>query len=490
MKRPQLSTFIIFTIVLLVFTVIAFFAGTVTARASGKGGESAQVLNQLRLIAQGNLVDQTLRQLKRHYFMSISADEEKQLMYGAVSGMMNELRKEPFNDEFSHFYDPELYQDLEAQTTGEYAGIGILMGISADGMYPQVVTVFDNTSAAEVGIIEDDIITKINDEDAFGMYLPEVASQIRGEPGTTVELQVYRPEDNEFFDFTVERRNVEYSSISKYMMLDDAVGYIEISTFAEETADDFHAALRELIDKGMDSLVIDLRGNTGGLFNAACEVADLFITPEMKAGEDAEPGVLVTVEQRVNGKLERQSMIATNECEKYNLPVVILTSPTTASASEILTGALRDYGLAKVVGETSFGKGVVQAVNPLEQDKENATSALAITIGKYFTPAGHDLHRVGIVPDIWYDWNSQLAEDPKLKQLNDTAEKKRDELLELRAEARKYLKDNDMLLNHGAEVAVQLAKGEEVPDVPKPEEDSVEHMPMEAMQSAPKDSNE
>jgi carboxyl-terminal processing protease len=483
LKQFNLSTFIIFTVIVLVFTVTGFFAGTVTARANGQGPQSSRVLDQLRLVAQGNLVDQTLRQLKHHYFMDIDTDNEKKLMYGAVSGMMNELRQDPFSDEFSHFYDPELYKDLEAQTTGEYPGIGILMGMSSDGMYPEVVTVFDNTSAMEVGMQKEDIITKIGDKDAFGMYLPQVATLIRGEPGTKVELEVYRPSDNEFFNFTVERRNVEYSSVSKIELKPGNVGYIELSTFADQTAKDFNAAMVKLQGEGMKSLVIDLRGNTGGLFNAACEVADLFITKDMKATPDSEPGVLVTVEQRVNGKLERQAMIASEDGPKYKLPIVILAGPSTASSSEILTGALRDYGLAKVVGETTFGKGVVQAVNPLEYEGEKAIDALAITIGKYYTPAGHDLHRIGIDPDIWYDWDSQLKEDSELQQLNDVAEKKRDELLELRAQVRKYLREHDMLLEHGAQIADKLAKGEKVPDVPKPAEKEEKHLPIEAAQN-------
>ena len=424
-----------------------------------------------------------MRQLKHYYYMDLKPEDEQQLMYGAVAGMMNELRQEPFDDEFSHFYDPKLYEDLQAQTTGEYAGIGILMGMSADGMYPQVVTVFDNTSALETGIQEDDIITKINEEEAFGMYLPEVASKIRGEPGTTVDLEIYRPEDNEFFDFTVERRTVEYSSIGKSELLDANVGYIEISTFAEETANDFHAAMENLLEQGMTSLIIDLRGNTGGLFNAACEVADQFISPEMKANLDAEPGVLVSVEQREKGEMQKHAMIATEDSVKYKLPVVILIDSSTASSSEILAGALRDYDLAKIVGETSFGKGVVQAVNPLETAGEKATSALAITIGKYFTPDGNDLHRVGIVPDIWYDWDSQLADDAKLKEINDIAEVKRDELMELRAEARKYLQDHDLVLQRGKDVALKLASGEDVPDVAKPEDSSESHLPLEAKKS-------
>jgi carboxyl-terminal processing protease len=195
---------------------------------------------------------------------------------------------------------------------------------------------------------------------------------------------------------------------------------------------------------------------------------------------------LVTVEQRVNGKLERQGMTATNDVPKFSLPIVILAGPSTASASEILTGALRDYGLAKVVGETTFGKGVVQAVNQLDNNGEGAASALAITIGKYYTPAGHDLHRIGLTPDIWYDWDSEMAEDPSLKQINDQAEKKRDELLELRAQVRKYMREHDMLRNRGADVAARLAQGEEVADVPKPEAADEDHLPIEAVQNGSK----
>lgn len=480
MRKLNLTTFLLFSLILIAFMTIAFLAGTYTAKAGSGDGESGSMLNQLRLIARGNLVDQTIKQLKRFYFMEIDDEAEEQLIHGAISGLMNELRNDPFNDEFSHFYDEELFEDLQAQTTGEYAGIGILMGMSADGMYPEVMAVFEDTPAEEAGVVEHDIITEINGEDAFGMYLPEVASMIRGEPGTTVDMSVYRTEDNEFFDFTIERRNVDYSSISNVEMLDGKTGFIEISTFASDTSADFAAAMDDLLEQDMKVLVLDLRGNTGGLFNAAFEVADMFISNNMLAEGSERPGLIVEVEQRIEGTQQRQALFATQTQPRFSLPIVVLVGPSTASASEILTGALQDYGLATVVGETTFGKGVVQAVNPLEGEGDEATSALAITIGKYYTPSGQDLHRIGIEPDIWYGWEYQVEEDEQLSAMNDEIEKMRDELMLKRANARKYIREHDLVRDRGLEVAGKLLAGEEVPDVEKPAEDDDEHMPLEA----------
>ena len=274
--------------------------------------------------------------------------------------MFSELREEPYKDEFSHFYNPELYSDLQAQTTGEYAGIGILMGVTADGMYPEVVTVFPNTPAEEKGIQQNDIITEIDGADTFGMILPEVATKIKGKPGSPVKLKVYRPTDGDFVDSELMRREVTYSSIAKKDLLANNVGYIKISNFAEDTGPDFRTAMEELTGKGMKSLVIDLRDNTGGLMTAAADVADCFV----------KEGLIVEVDYRAEND---QPVNADPKSKKYNLPVVILINAVSASSSEILTSCLRDYGVAKVVGEKSFGKGVVQEVVPLEKGLVDVT---------------------------------------------------------------------------------------------------------------------
>ena len=472
MKRFHLSTFVstlvgvLFLGIMLLLITFAYQAG---ASSAGNGGsEGGGILERLRGMRKPDLLQQALSKLEAQYFMEIDEAAKERLVYAAIGGMMMELRREPYNDDFSSFYSPELYDELNAQTTGNYAGIGILIGISADGMYPEIITVFPETPAREAGLEEGDVITMIDAEETVGMSLPVVATKIRGTPGSMVALTVFKPTEGELTEFEVLRRQVHYSSVSDVELLEGGVGYIKITTFAELTGVDFKAAMDDLGDQGMEALVIDLRSNSGGLVNAAVEVADCFISD----------GLILSVERR---KAPTEVIYADPKTKKYDVPVLVMIDGSSASASEILAGALKDHALAKVFGEQSFGKGVVQEVVPMETKwvdmmgesgeavgrHEVVKSALAITIGKYYTPSKHEIHGVGIEPDIWYNFENQLAYDPRLKELEEAVEAKREELRQLRTEARSYFRANDLTKERAVETALKLALGEEVPDVPQ-----------------------
>jgi len=462
--------------VLLLSMSVAYLAGA--ASSSSAAPQRQGLLSQIDSMRDEALVGKALKMLEQGYFMQIDGPQRKDLIYGALDGMFNELRKPPFKDEFSHFYNPELYDDLQAQTTGEYAGVGILMGQTADGMYPEVVTVFPNTPAEEKGMQQNDIITEIEGADTFGMILPEVATKIKGKPGSVIKLKVFRPSDGEFYDYEVMRREVTYSSIAKKELLDNNVGYIKISNFAEETGPDFRKAMEELTGKGMKSLVIDLRDNTGGLLNAAADIANCFV----------ESGMIVEIDYRNEGD---KPLYADPKAKKYSLPIVMLINANTASASEVLTSCLRDYGLAKVIGEKSFGKGVVQEVVPLEKGEVEVTapdgkkykdnkviSAVAITVGKYYTKDHKEIHGVGIDPDIWYDINNQLVEDTQLKSFDNRIRAKREELIAIRAEELRYLRSKDAEKTRAVSIAQKLLAGEVVPDVPQLKAAEEPHSPV------------
>jgi carboxyl-terminal processing protease len=477
LKRINLSMLLVALGVLLLSMSVAYLAGAASASGGApqaKGG----MLSQITAARDDALVGKALRMLEQGYFMEIDAAHRKELVYGALSGMFSELRKDPYKDEFSHFYNPELYSDLQAQTTGEYAGVGVLMGVTADGMYPEVVTVFPNTPAEDKDVQPNDIITEIEGADTFGLILPEVATKIKGKPGTTVKMKFFRPADGEFYDKELIRREVVYSSIAKKEVLPDAVGYIKISNFAEETGADFRKAMEELTAKGMKSLVIDLRDNTGGLLTAAAEIADCFV----------KEGLIVEVDYRSEGD---KPLYADPKSKKYALPIVMLINANTASASEVLTSCLRDYGMAKVIGEKSFGKGVVQEVVPLEKAVVDVTapdgktykdnkvvSAVAITVGKYYTKDRKEIHGVGIEPDIWYDFNSRLLEDKTLKAFDDRIRAKRDELIAIRAEELRYMRSSDADKLRAASIALKLSRGETVPDVAQIKPKEEEHSPL------------
>jgi carboxyl-terminal processing protease len=421
------------------------------------------------------LVDRAFAQLEDEYFMDIDDATRQKMLYGALQGMLQPLRKDPYADDFTNFYDPEFYKNLMAETTGDYAGIGILMGVTADGAYPEVNTVFDNTPAAKAELMVDDVITEVAGEDTYGMILPEVANRIKGEPGTKVKIKIYRPADGDIKDFEIERAEVTYSSVSKVELLPSGVGYLKITNFAEDTGKDFRAGMEKLTSQaapsgGLKSVIIDLRDNPGGLLNAAVDVADVFVSKDDDVGGKGGPGSIVTVEFRGDSS-RNETLFVKPDTKKYKLPVVIMVNANSASASEVLTSALRDYGIAKVFGEKSFGKGVVQAVTPMEPSddaaaasKGEAKSAMAIVIGKYFTPKHVEIHKHGIEPDIWYNFQNQLLEDPKLKQFEDQLESERDKAGKIRTEATKYIRANDTIQKEAQKVAAALGRGEKVPD--------------------------
>lgn len=481
MLRLNLGTLIVALAVLLLFTGAAYLAGVASASSGGREAWSLNQLTQIRSARKPDLVERALRILKSDYFMEIDEQMEQQLLYGAVEGMTSVFRHEPFNDNFTHFYDPELFKDLEAQTSGEYAGVGILMGTTADGMYPEIITVFPDTPAEEGGLQAEDIITSVDDEDAFGMILPEVATRIKGEPETTVQLGYYRPAEGQFLDIELTRRHVQYSTITDVELLADNVGFIRVTNFAEQTGQDFRAAVKDLLGQGMQSLVIDLRNNAGGLYQGALEIADMFI----------KDGAIVKIQSR--GEIIQVDRANPN-VKKYDIPLVVLINGQSASSSEILVGALKDHGLCTVVGQTSYGKGVIQAVNPMDYTWADKTSdngesyreqqintALALTIGKYYTPFDHDIHGIGIEPQIWFDLDNRLQTEVELTALYEQAEAKLEELTQLRTQANQLIREHDAMREKGAAVARLLAAGQDVPDEPRLESPEEEHSPASSL---------
>lgn len=475
MKSIKLGLIIGAMAVLLFVTAIAYLAGAASA-SDGRTESAGGLFSQLQFSSNRNLVSRSIRFLKEMYFKEITEEDEERLIYGAIDGMFRVLHAEPFDDLYSNFYGPAMYEELEAQTTGEYAGIGILMGLTDDGMYAIVNRVFPGTPAEEAGVEDGDIIVEINGEDSYGMPLVQVASKIKGKPKTTVDVKFYRPSVDDYLEFTIERRFVHVSSVPKEeaKLLEGNIGIIQITNFAENTGADFRLVVESLLEQGMEALVIDLRGNSGGLVDSAVHVAECFI-PD---------GLVVKV---VSRNEEIQRINANPEVKKYHFPVVILQNKSSASASEILAGALQDYGLAKIVGNQSFGKGVVQAIQPLEyQDgpskdgsgRRMTKSALAITIGQYFTPKGRDIHGKGLEPDIWYNLENRMAEDPVLKELETEVLSKQEEIRALWTEINQHIRNKDAEIERAAQIARMLANGEEVADVPKLEPQEEEHNPL------------
>lgn len=300
-------------------------------------------------------------------------DEEtvrNEIYKGALSGL---------GDKYSVYYTAEEYSDLLVSTSGNYYGIGAGLSQNADTMEVTVVKVYADTPAEEAGLRDGDQILKVDDYEAGSMELTELVKEIRGEEGTTVHLSIYRESTDETLEFDVERRNVDLPSVDS-QMLDNGIGYIQISEFQGNTARQFHAAIAELQEQDMKGLIVDVRSNPGGLVTSVVEILDE-ILPE---------GTVVYTEDKYG---KRDTYTSDASCLEY--PIVVLMNENSASASEIFAGAIKDYHYGTLIGTTTYGKGIVQTIYPL-----NDGDAIKLTTAKYYTPDGNYIHGVGIDPDI------------------------------------------------------------------------------------------
>jgi len=308
---------------------------------------------------------------------------------GALVGMMNSL------DDHSSYISPEMFQDLQEDTRGEFEGIGVQIKLDDD----KNIVVFqplENTPAFRAGVMAGDIIVKIDDVSAQGMSLSEAANLIKGPKGTVVKLTVLRRFDdgsgqNEILEFDIKRDSVEIDSIREVRMLDGGIGYLRLGDFKENSADKMSEAIEDLLDQGMRAFILDLRWNPGGLLTASKEVSELFLPKRTL--------VTYTKGRETPGLPSEEWTLKTEKSPVLpeDFPMVVLTSRGTASSAEIVTGALQYHARAIVVGETSYGKGSVQTIIPLRYP-ENA--ALRLTTALYYTPADVTINKRGIIPDV------------------------------------------------------------------------------------------
>jgi carboxyl-terminal processing protease len=300
--------------------------------------------------------------------------QPKDLVYGAIQGMMVSL------DPHSDFMTPEQYKEMQVDAEGEFGGIGIKVEIK-DGVLT-VIDLLDDTPAYNSGIKEGDKIVKINNESTKDMRPQDAIGKLRGAPSTYVTLTVHREGWKQTRDFTIRRETITISSV-KSKMLGDDIGYIRIYQFQKQTASDFSLALSKLTQNNMKSLILDLRNNPGGLLYSAVDVASQFIPSEK----------LVVYTKDRNGK--KKEYINRKNHRQLTVPIVVIVNDGSASASEIVAGALKDWNRATVIGTVTYGKGSVQTVVPLKDG-----SALTLTTAKYYTPKGISIQATGILPDI------------------------------------------------------------------------------------------
>lgn len=301
---------------------------------------------------------------------------------------------EAAGDEYTEYFTKEEMESFTTYTTGNYVGIGIYMQADLENNKIIVTQPIKNSPAEQAGIKTGDIILKVDGVSYNAEQLSEMSSKIKGKEGTTVDLEIQRGDKT--INYTIERKSVELYVIEGEI-LENNIGYIPLTTFDDGCAEQFKSVYNELKDKKITSLIIDLRDNGGGIVDEAIEIAECIL--------EKDSTVLITVDKNQNEEIEK-----TKENPVINMPIIVLVNENTASASEILTGALQDYKKAEVVGVTTYGKGVIQELYTLSDG-----SGLKITIKEYYTPNRKKIHKVGITPDYEIKDDS-TTEDMQLKK--------------------------------------------------------------------------
>lgn len=306
--------------------------------------------------------------------------DEKDLYEGSLKGMFANL-----GDPYTQYYSKDEFSKLMETLDGRYKGIGVLVQASKEG-FIKVVQVFDGSPASEAGLKEGDYIIKVEGKEYSADQMEEAVAIMKGEEDTNVKITVRRMEEDgknfKDIDMEVARRDVKVDTIDESLMeiRDKKIGYIHIKSFDDVTGEDFEASYKKLKDAGMEGLVLDLRNNPGGSLDVCLDIADKFL----------DKGVIVTTEDKKGEVITEES-----DEEKDDIPMTVLVNENSASASEILSGALKDRDRAKIIGKKTFGKGIVQKLFPLDDG-----SGAKITISEYHTPSGAKINKVGVEPDI------------------------------------------------------------------------------------------
>lgn len=369
--------------------ILGFFGGQIfLMKSTALGGK----LNNYKMLSKLKLLEVCVEEF---YLNDYDAEQIEDSVY---SGFMEGL-----DDPYSVYYTKEEYEQLQEEDAGEYQGIGVTVYKDNKSGYVVIEQVMKDQPAYNAGVENGDIIIAVDGTDTSEITLTETVNRIKKSENETITLQLLR--DTETLELKVKRSNVKLETVS-YEMKEDKIGYISVSSFIETTDEDFIAAVDDLEKQGMKGLVIDFRDNGGGLLDSCINMVSRII-PKDK--------MVLYTEDKKGSKEEFNS----NSDEVLEVPMVILVNGNTASASEVMTGCLKDYGVAQVLGSQTFGKGIVQNIIPLSDG-----SAIKMTIWKYYTPKGNDIHEKGIEPDVkmeyteeeWKEVSRGKAEDTQLEK--------------------------------------------------------------------------
>ncbi|MBL7070639.1 MAG: S41 family peptidase [Candidatus Omnitrophica bacterium] len=353
-----------------------FVAGLLLSLQTGNCSNKEEGIDRADLYKQIQLFSDSIALIQSNY---VDDMEPQKLIYGALSGMLKSL------DPYSQFMDPDTYNEMKVETTGEFGGLGIEISIRDNIL--TIISPIDGTPAYNAGLKPGDKIVKINDEPTRDITLIDAVKKLRGKPGTSVEITVLRESVMKILGFTIIRDIIKITSIKEAKIIEDNIGYIRLVEFQEGTEGELDKALADLDEQGIVGLILDLRNNPGGLLNSAVSLSDRFLD---------EGKLIVTTKGRSKDNVLE---FRARDKENYkNHPMVVLVNAGSASASEIVAGAIQDNNRGVIVGMKSFGKASVQTVVPLSDG-----SALRITTAKYFTPSGKLIADNGIEPDIVVD---------------------------------------------------------------------------------------
>ena len=357
----QTSAKISFHILLSIFLVCMFLPLSWSSEETGKTADD-------KLLESIALFSDVLAYVQQSH---LDTPDSKEIIEGAIKGMLREL------DPYSQFI-PD-YLEFQTQNQGKYGGLGMVIGFREDML--TVVTPYKNNPAALAGVQNGDIISRIEGESTAPLSLSDAVDQLRGEPGTPVSITIIRENEIRPIELTITRDVIRIPSVEQDI-IGDNVGYIKINQFLQTTANDVDNALAEFNAKNVRGVILDLRSNPGGLLSSAVDIASDFLTP----------GQLIVYSQG----LESREDFPAKEIKREDFPLIVLVDNGSASASEIVAGAIKDHGRGLVMGDKTFGKASVQRVFQLR----NSKAAVKLTVARYYTPNGVDIDKIGIIPDV------------------------------------------------------------------------------------------
>ena len=334
-------------------------------------------------VEKAKLIEETV---KDNYTGEIDDQDMEEYMY---KGLMASL-----GDPYSAYYTSEEYEELNAETTGSYQGIGVVMQQDADTGEVKVLRCYEGGPGAEAGLLPEDVLIQVNGENIAGMELSEVVDLVKSSEGGTASLIISREGESDYLEINVPLEEVNIPVV-EYEMLEDNIGYISIYEFTGQAVSQYEEAFEELQSQGMKRMIIDVRNNPGGLLTSVCDLL-----------EDMLPEGLMVYTEDKDGKRQEYTCDGENELE---MPLVVLVNGNSASASEIFAGAIQDYGTGTIVGTTTFGKWVVQSLIPFTDG-----SAIKTTTAKYYTPSGRCIHGTGIEPDVEVELTEGLEQKSEL----------------------------------------------------------------------------